>query len=754
VTAAGIAPLSFQWSKDEVNLDEGGNVSGVQTPTLTLSNVAPADEGRYSVVISNHFGSVTSAVATLTVFDPFIATQPLSQNANAGDTATLSMTAVGTAPLRYQWHKDGAEVVDATAASLTLTNVQKADAGGYDVVVSNGSGTVTSMVAQLTVNLARVDAFDPNAQGTVYTTAIEVDGSILMGGAFQMSSVQVYTNGQAYTNSQAHMNIARLDPQGTLDTNFNANVNGTVDTLAVQADGKILVGGSFTYLDGQWRLMLGRLNRDGTLDAEFNPRASSPVYCLALQADGKILVGGAFVELNGQLCTNLGRLNPDGTLDGTFHAGADGSVYSLAVQADATILVGGGFTTLNGQRRAHLGRLRADGTLDNTFDPEAGDTVSGLAVQADGKILVGGYFLTLGGQPRNYIARINSDGSLDGAFNPGANDYVYSAAVQADGKIQVGGNFTRLGGQARSRLGRLNQDGTLDLTFNPGTSGCVYSLAQETDGTTLVGGSFTTLGGQPRNGLGRLGNTDPAVHSLVCEAGGITWLRGGSSPEVWCASVEVSTNGSDWTSLGAGQRIAGGWQFTGVSATANATIRARGLAEGGQYNRSSWVVETKIVTSLPQILSPPLSQTNYIGTDASFSVVAGGTPPLSYQWLKDGTNIADATAPVLVLTNVQPSAEGSYSVMVSNAFSSTTSAPACLVVNQPVCRFTSISFEPNGQMKVQFSAPSGLIYVVGASTNLVTWEVIGLAKEQADGTFVFEDMDAARFPCRYYQIQQ
>jgi Domain of unknown function (DUF5122) beta-propeller len=275
-------------------------------------------------------------------------------------------------------------------------------------------------------------------------------------------------------------------------------------------------------------------------------------------------------------------------------------------------------------------------------------------------------------------------------------------------------------------MGRLNNDGTLDLTFNPGAGGCVYSLAQEADGTTLVGGSFTTLGGQPRNGIGRLNNTDPAMHSLVCDGGNITWLRGGSGPEVCHTSIEASTNGNDWISLGTGARITGGWQFTGVSLPANATIRARGLATGGQYNRSSWIVETRIVTSLPL---------------------------LRYQWLKDGTNIEGATAPLLALTNLQQSAQGSYSVVVSNAFGSTASSPACLVVVQPPCRFTSVGYESNGRVRVQFFAPAGLIYAVGASTNLVTWEAIGLAKEQADGTFVFEDTDAARFPYRYYRIQ-
>jgi uncharacterized delta-60 repeat protein len=708
VVAGGVAPLSYQWLKDGLDLGESGNVSGVQTPTLTLSNLDRPDEGGYSVIISNSFGSVTSLVATLTVLDPVITGQPVSQNANAGDAAAFSVTALGTAPLDYQWRKDGVAVAGATDASLTLTNVQRADAGCYDVIVSNGFGTVTSGVASLTVNLASADAFNPNADSTVYTTAIQADGKILVGGAF-------FALGGQWCSK-----IGRLNVDGTLDTNFNASANGTVDTLAVQADGRILVGGSFTALDGESRFMIGRLDSDGTLNTNFNPGANGSVYCLVPQADGTILVGGAFSWLGGPQCTNVGRLNANGTQDTTFHANASGSVYSLAVQPDGRVLIGGAFTTLNGQPRSHLGRLNADGSLDSTLNPGAGSTVSGLTVQADGKILIGGYFQTLGGQPRNYIGRLNTDGSLDSAFNPGANDYVYSLAVQADGRIQVGGYFTALGGQARNRMGRLNNDGTLDLTFNPGAGGCVYSLAQEADGTTLVGGSFTTLGGQPRNGIGRLNNTDPAMHSLACDGGNITWLRGGSSPEVCHTSIEASTNGNDWISLGTGARITGGWQFTGVSVPANATIRARGLATGGQYNRSSWIVETRIVTSLPLVLSQPLSQTNIAGTDANFSVVAGGTPPLRYQWLKDGTNIAGATAPLLALTNIQQSAQGSYSVVVSNAFGSTDSSPACLVVAQPPCRFTSVGYESNGRVKVQFFGPAGLIYVVEASTNLVT----------------------------------
>jgi uncharacterized delta-60 repeat protein len=594
VSAVGVAPLSYQWRKGEVTLADDGTVSGAQTPSLTLSNVAHEDEGGYSVVITNNFGSVTSLVAMLRVSDPFIASHPVSQNADAGGAAVFNVMALGTDPLSYQWRKDGAGVSGATLATLTLTNVQKLDAGFYDVVVSNEFGTVTSAVAVLTVNLVRADAFNPNADNTVYATANQTDGKFLLGGGFTTLGPQTQSNMSRFYN------IGRLNADGTPDPAFIATADATVDTLSMQADGKILVGGSFTKLCGQSRLMIGRLNTDGTLDTNFNPVANSAVYCLGALPDGRIMVGGAFYGLGGQLCTNIGRLNPDGRLDTNFHGGGNGSVYSVAVQPDGKVLVGGAFSALDGQPRSHLGRLNADGSLDNTFNPSAGGPVSGLALQADGKILVGGYFLTLNGQPRNYIGRLNPDGSLDSAFDPGANDYVFSLALQADGKIQVGGNFTVLGGQARSRMGRLNTDGTLDLTFNPGADGCVYSLALQADGTTLVGGSFTTLGGQPRSCIGRLNGTDPAIQALVCDTNGITWLRDGSSPEFSTATMEIFSPAKDWVNLGTPKRIPGGWQLTGVSVPPKATIRARGLASGGQYNRSSWFLETNLVLNVPQ----------------------------------------------------------------------------------------------------------------------------------------------------------
>ena len=141
----------------------------------------------------------------------------------------------------------------------------------------------------------------------------------------------------------------------------------------------------------------------------FNPGANSYVYALAVQADGKIVVGGSFTTLGGQPRNYIGRLNPDGTLDTAFNPGANAFVDALAVQADGKIVVGGYFTTLGGHLRFFIGRLNPDGSLDTTFDPGSNGTVIALAVQSDGKIGVGGWFSMLGGQLRNHIGRLSSD---------------------------------------------------------------------------------------------------------------------------------------------------------------------------------------------------------------------------------------------------------------------------------------------------------------------------------------------------------
>ena len=374
VLAGGTPPLSYQWRKNGLILGDGGSVSGATAATLTLAGVLRSDAGNYWVVISNGPGSVTSVVATLTVADPAITTQPASASRNPGESVTFSVVAIGTAPLSYQWWKEGAALAGATEPSLTLTKLPWSDAGNYVVVVANAYGAASSAVAVLTVNQTSLDpSFDPAANGPVFSLAVQADGKILVGGGFTT------------LGGQSREHIGRLQTDGTLDSSFNPGAEWYVTSLALQGEGKILVGGSFTTLGGQSRSRIGRLHADGTLDSSFNPGGNGWVSSLAVQADGKILVGGDFNALGGQSRTNLGRLNADGTLDTGFDPGADGAVFCLAVQADGKILVGGVFTLLGGQSRKNMGRLNADGTLDARFDPGANSWVNSLVVQADGR---------------------------------------------------------------------------------------------------------------------------------------------------------------------------------------------------------------------------------------------------------------------------------------------------------------------------------------------------------------------------------
>ena len=160
-TATGSAPLNYQWQQNGVNLVNSGRISGATTNALQISNLQSADAGNYALVVSNGAGTVTSAVAVLTVTGPpVILTQPVSQSVTAGATVNFSVTASGTAPFTYQWQKagvnlaNGGNVSGVTGPMLTLAPVGTNDAGSYLVKVSNSVGSSNSAVANLTVSVS------------------------------------------------------------------------------------------------------------------------------------------------------------------------------------------------------------------------------------------------------------------------------------------------------------------------------------------------------------------------------------------------------------------------------------------------------------------------------------------------------------------------------------------------------------------------------------------------------------------------
>ena len=552
------------------------------------------------------------------------------------------------------------------------------------------------------------DGFNTNETyiGYVFGMAVQTDGKILVGGP--------------------NYPIKRFNPNGSLDLGYSVAVGNQPDgspyvrSLLIQPDGKTLVGGRFTELNGLSRSRIGRVNPDGDIDVYFYPSANNLVESLALQTDGKILAGGLFTTMAGQPRTNLARLNSDGTLDPSFNPGIgfgslNSSVYSLAIQNDGKILVAGLFTSLGGQSRNYIGRVNPTGTLDDTFDPGANDSVLVVAVQADGKILAGGNFTNLAGMPRSYLGRLNADGSLDTNFITAANGPVWSFAIQANGKIVVGGGFTSLGGQMRNNIGRLNSDGTLDIGFESDANN-YCGVALQDDGKILVSGAFSMLGGQQRIFLGRLNNTEPASQSLGYVGSTIAWMRGGSSPEVWRVGFDHFTNGV-WNYLGDGARISGGWQLTNVTLPPSSTLRARGYFAGAQGGASGWVIET--ATGPLVFVSQPTNQSVSFGATTTFSALVGGPGPITYQWYKNGIQLVDSSGIsgaltfALTLTNAAKSNEGDYRVVASNFSGSITSEVATLTVVDPVITGQGIGGNLDVGRNVTFSVTAkgtGLSY--------------------------------------------
>jgi uncharacterized delta-60 repeat protein len=362
-------------------------------------------------------------------------------------------------------------------------------------------------------------SFDPGtgADNTVLTTAVQADGKIVIGGDFT-----------SY-NGTGRNRIARLNEDGTLDNTFDpgTGANGRIWTTSIQTDGKIIIGGEFTSYNETGINRIARLNTDGTLDTSFNvgTGASLDINTISIQTDGKIIIGGGFAFYNGTSRNHIARLNDDGTLDTSFDPGtgasggvSGGPVLTTAIQADGKIIIGGRFLDYNGTAINFLARLNADGTLDTSFDTGTGpgNVVRTISVQTDGKIIIGGDFTSYNGTFNiNRIARLNDDGTLDASFNQGGSgptNVVLTTAIQDDGKIIVGGSFSSFNGTSRSRIARLNDDGSLDSSFDPGTgaNASVETTSIQTDGKIIIGGSFTSYNGTARSRIARLNDSETA----------------------------------------------------------------------------------------------------------------------------------------------------------------------------------------------------------------------------------------------------
>jgi uncharacterized delta-60 repeat protein len=396
----------------------------------------------------------------------------------------------------------------------------------FNVSATEGFGYVNKTVAQSDGKIIAVGLFQRangtrtngitrfNADGTLDTSfnsgsganlairavALQPDGKIIIGGAFTSF------------NNQTVNRIVRLNSDGSIDSSFSLTVafNNQINDISVLSNGKIMVGGQFSLSSTR----LVRLNSNGTLDSVISG-FNGTVHTIALASDGKIVVGGEFSLPR----PTIARLNSDGTVDSFFNpsSGGDGSVYKALVQPNGKIIAAGVFRSFNGVSNDGVVRLNDNGLIDATFeitnDPNVQNlNVSGLALQPDGKLLVG--FFDDAYASIADVRRFNADASPDSTFNTNSNNsiIVIDLNLLADGKVIASGYFTTVSNQPHLRIVKLDSFGNVDNSFNPSASsvGIVYAIKRQADGKIIIGGDFEYVNGVPKRAIARL-NSDGSL---------------------------------------------------------------------------------------------------------------------------------------------------------------------------------------------------------------------------------------------------
>jgi uncharacterized delta-60 repeat protein len=416
-----------------------------------------------------------------------------------------------------------------------------------------------TLVTLLSANLcfAQQSIFDPDwnvgtgPDGPVYAVLLQTNGSILLGGSF--------TN----FNGVPSPYLARLNPDGSLDTTFQPGANGVVNRLLQLEDGKVLVAGEFTHLRGVKRRVLARLLSGGTLDLSFDASeaydTNEGIMTICVHSNGMILTASWETDSYWPM-HRLTRLHSNGRLDTSFERQvANSFIYALLPMPDGKTLVGGGFRDFGSQNQRVLVMVNEFGQFDPTAPAlfTGYTTIFSLKHLANGNILVAGQLNEPAAGGTRILAQLAPDWTWDGAFAP-----VYStdggfardAHVQPDGKILVTGAFCQIQGHWRRHIARVDTSGVVDPCFNPtlGLGGWdgAHTLALQSDGRVIVGGNFDCSPWAGYLNLARLlPQTDCSITHAYIFGSGVSSAIVGCCPPGGTNHVQMSTNLVDWTTI-------------------------------------------------------------------------------------------------------------------------------------------------------------------------------------------------------------
>ncbi len=695
IVASGPVPFTYQWFRSAIS-NQLSVISGATNSQYTIANSQAADAGNYQVVVANAYGSVTSAVAVLTILEsPLIASSPTNQTVYVGGTAQFAVTATGTTPFTYQWYGLGSLLTGATNAALTLTNVQKVGEGSYYAVVANAYGSATSAVAVLTVLQTPAISAQPTDTSVSLAGSASFTVGVLGEPPFayqwyksvisnQLSVISEATNSQySITNSQA----GDAGDYVVVVTNLYGSATSLVAKLQVfdapgitaqPKDTNALVGGSASFtvtalgaatLSYQWVF-----NGTNLLGNETNATLWLTNVSAAQVGSYQVVVTNASGSVTSAVAAFSLLFKPGITLH----------------PVDQAILVGGSVSfTVDGS-----------GTAPLTYQWYKGVTPILAATN-----------LTL--QLTNLQAA-DADGYLAVASNP------YGSATSSVAVLTV----------------LLPPAITLNPTNQSVVQGGATSLASAASGTApLAYQWFRSVIGNQLSVISGATNSQYAItNSQAGDAGNyvvvVTNLYGSATSAVATLTVllppTITLNPTNQSAVLGGNvsfvaAVSGTAPFAyqwyksvisnPLSVISGATNSAYSLPtaaalDAGDYQlvvTNLYGAATSSVATLTVLLPPgialnPTNQAVVLGGNGSFTVAASGTAPFAYQWYKAVTSyqlsvISGATNSQFSIANSQAGDAGDYLVVVSNPYGSATSSVATLTILLP----PSITLSPASQ---------------------------------------------------------
>jgi len=765
--ASGSPAPTYQWRKDGVVLGNGGNISGATTATLTLASVAAADAGAYGVVASNTAGDATSSDATLTVnsgIAPVITVQPASQTAINGTTVTFAVSASGTPAPLFQWRKNGVNlsnggnVSGATSAILTLSGVTAADSATYSVVASNLAGTATSNgAALLTIDPGTVPSIttQPASQlanaGATVSFTVTASGSpaptyqwrkngsnltaggnvsgttgttltlsnIMAGDAGGYSVVATNSNGSAISNSATLAVNTGTAPVITAHPASQAVEAGATATFTVTASG-------FPSPTYRWRR-----NGSNLADSDNIFGATSSVLSITGVVAGDAATYSVVVtNSNGTATSNNATLTVNTTPPGDAPA-ITTQPAGQAVNVGATVI----FTVAASGTPPPTFQWRKNGS--NLSD---GGNVSG----ATGATLLLSNVSTADAATYTAVAT-NTNGtatSLGAALtiDTGTPPVITTQPVSQTVTIGAMATFTatasgtpsptyrwRKNGSDLSNGGNVSGADSATLTLSSVTSAdaATYTLvATNTNGAVTSDGAILTVD----TGALPVITTQPSDHADDIGATVSFTLVVSGTP---APTIQWRKNGSN---LADGGNVFGA--TTGTLVLSNITAADAATYTAVVTNTAGSVTSTGAALTVnagtaPSIMIQPASQAVDLSTAVTFTIAAIGTPSPTYQWRKNGSNLADggnvagATTTALALSNVTTADAAAYSVVVSNANGSATSTNAILTINTGTVPL--ITRQPATQSVLAGATVTFAIAATGAPAPNLQWRKNGVS---------------------------